>query len=93
MRLNIGNSNTINMTLQGQNGTNRILSSTSSSNNVPLAKDVRLGTQFGTSNEFTGTLAMPTASSVSLGVPVDNTTGVAILNANDVGALLAGFII
>ena len=92
-RLVVGNSNTINMTLQSQNGTNRILSSTSSSNNVPLAKDVRLGTQFGTSNEFTGTLAMPTASSVSLGVPVDNTTGVAILNANDVGALLAGFII
>jgi len=91
--LQVGNSNTINYTIQSASGSNRVLSSTSSSNNVPQTRDVRLGTQFGSSNELTGTLAVPTASSVSLGVAVDNTTGTAILNVNDVGALLAGFII
>lgn len=91
--LQVSTSSVINYTIQSENGSNRVLSSTSSSNNVPLTRDVRLNTQFGSSNELTGTLAVPTASSVSYGVPVDNTIGTAILNVNDVGALLAGFII
>lgn len=91
--LQVSTSSVINYTIQSPDSSNRVLSTTSSSNNVPLTRDVRLNTQFGSSNELTGTLAVPTASSVSYGVPVDNTIGTAILNVNDVGALLAGFII
>jgi hypothetical protein len=44
----------------------------------PSSSDVRLGTTYA-SGSFTGTLAMPTAPSVQYGVPVDNTTGSALL--------------
>jgi hypothetical protein len=44
----------------------------------PSSSDVRLGTNYG-SGSLTGTLAMPQASSVQFGVPVDNTTGSAVL--------------
>jgi hypothetical protein len=44
----------------------------------PSASDVRLGTSY-SSGSLTGTLAMPQASSVQFGVPVDNTTGSAVL--------------
>ena len=50
----------------------------------PTTSNVRLGTVYGPSNELTGTLSMPTAQSVSYGVPVDNTTGTAALNAVDI---------
>lgn len=89
----VGNSNNFNWTVQGASGSNRLLSSTSSSIGVPTMSNVRSGIVYGTSGEFTGTLAVPTASSVSYGVPVDNTTGTAILNVKDVGTLLAGFIV
>jgi hypothetical protein len=48
----------------------------------PAPTNVRNGVSysFGT---FTGTLVVPTASAVSYGVAVDNTTGSAILSAND----------
>jgi hypothetical protein len=44
----------------------------------PSASDVRLETSY-SSGSLTGTLAMPQASSVQFGVPVDNTTGSAVL--------------
>jgi len=44
----------------------------------PSASNVRLGTNYG-SGSLTGTLAMPQASSVQFGVPVDSTTGSAVL--------------
>ena len=46
---------------------------------VPSESDVRSGTVYGSSSELTGTLAVPPAGSVALGVPVDNTTGTAAL--------------
>lgn len=42
---------------------------------VPDEADVRDGTVFGASSELTGTLAVPAAASVALGVPVDATVG------------------
>jgi hypothetical protein len=44
----------------------------------PIAANVRSGTSYGGGN-LTGTCAVPAAGSVALGVPVDNTTGTAVL--------------
>ncbi len=41
----------------------------------PVASNVRAGTTFGVSNEFTGTLAVPNPQYVSAGVLTDNTVG------------------
>lgn len=41
----------------------------------PATNNVRSGTVYGASNEFTGTLAVPNPSYVSAGVPTDNTVG------------------
>ena len=54
----------------------------------PVAANVRQSTIYGPSSEFTGTLAVPSPSSVALGVPTDNTTGTAILTAAAVQSAL-----
>jgi hypothetical protein len=51
------------------------------SGGYPVAANVRQSTVYGPSSEFTGTLSVPSASSVALGVATDNTTGTAILTA------------
>jgi len=45
---------------------------------MPAATDVRLGVSYA-SGAQTGSCAVPSAGSVALGVPVDNTTGTAVL--------------
>jgi len=50
---------------------------------MPPVSAVRLGTTFA-NGTLTGTCAIPSPVSVSFGVPVDNTTGTAILNPSDV---------
>jgi hypothetical protein len=57
----------------------------------PSISDVRTGSTYGPSGELTGTLNVPPASAVAVGVPVDNTTGTAIINVADMGALLTSF--
>ena len=47
----------------------------------PSAANVRSGTVYGPSSELTGTCAVPGASSVASGVPIDATTGTAVLTA------------
>lgn len=54
------------------------------SGGYPTAGHVRQSTIYGPSSEFTGTLAVPSPSAVSLGVATDNTTGTAILTAANV---------
>lgn len=53
---------------------------------MPAATNVRNGTIYGFNNELTGTMKVPSASSVALGVAVDNTVGTAAL---DVGSVVA----
>ena len=53
----------------------------------PIAADVRSGISYGGGN-ITGTCAVPTAGSVALGVPVDATTGTAILTQANVQSAL-----
>ncbi len=68
---------------QSNGTTKRLLYSADNmpSGGYPIAANVRQPTMYGPSNEFTGTLAVPSPSSVALGVPTDNTVGTAILTA------------
>jgi hypothetical protein len=61
-----------------------------STTDIPIESDVRDGTSYA-SGALTGTLKIPTASSVAVGVPVDNTVGTAIISVSDMGALLASY--
>lgn len=54
---------------------------------MPAASHVRIGVSYA-SGALVGTCAVPAAGSVSLGVPVDNTTGTAILTQSDVQSAL-----
>ena len=49
----------------------------------PAEEDVREGTSYANGN-YTGTLAVPLPSQVSLGIATDNTTGTAVLSGSDV---------
>jgi hypothetical protein len=51
--------------------------------NFPSTSNVRQGTVFGDTAQFTGTVAIPSTGSVLKGVPVDNTTGSAIVTPTD----------
>jgi hypothetical protein len=55
-----------------------------SSSGQPSVSNVRSGTIYGPTSEFTGTCAVPAAGSVALGVPVDATTGTAVLTIDAV---------
>lgn len=61
------------------------------SGGYPVAANVRQSTVYGPSGEFTGTLAVPSPSSVALGVATDNTIGTAILTSANVEAALSAF--
>jgi hypothetical protein len=52
--------------------------------NFPSASNVRQGTVFGDTGQFTGTVAIPSASNVLRGVPVDATTGSASFTTQNV---------
>ena len=54
----------------------------------PAASNVRSGTTYGAGNSLTGTCAVPGASSVVVGVPVDNTTGTAAVTAASIRSAL-----
>jgi len=70
--------------------TNKTLYSPGVALGNPTPSDVRDGTSYA-SGALTGTLKVPTASSVAVGVPVDNTVGTAIISVSDMGALLASY--
>lgn len=54
----------------------------------PAVGNVRSGTVYGPAGELTGTCAVPGASSVLSGVPVDNTTGTATVSAASIRSAL-----
>jgi hypothetical protein len=57
---------------------------------IPAEGDVRDGIVYA-SGSLTGTLAVPTFSAVSVGVPTDNGVGTAVITITDMGTLLASF--
>jgi hypothetical protein len=54
---------------------------------VPAATDVRSGVTYGPLGEITGTCAVPPPTAVASGVPVDATTGEAVLRQADAAAI------
>ena len=72
--------------VQSNGSTKRLLYTADNmpSGGYPVAANVRQSTVYGPSSEFTGTLAVPSPSSVALGAFTDNTTGQAILTAANV---------
>ena len=56
--------------------------------NFPSASNVRQGTVFGNTGQFTGTVAIPVASNVLKGVLLDNTTGSASFTTQNVWSVL-----
>lgn len=75
-------------TVTRQDNTTQTLVDSSIGN--PPTTDVRDGVSYA-SGALTGTLKVPPSSSVAVGVPVDNTTGTAIITVTDMGALLTSF--
>jgi hypothetical protein len=55
---------------------------------MPAITDVRFGTSYA-SGALTGSAYIPAAASVGFGVPVDNTTGTAVLTPAEIRATLA----
>jgi hypothetical protein len=56
--------------------------------NFPSASNVRQGTVFGDTGQFTGVVAIPSASNVLKGVLLDNTTGSASFTTQNVWSVL-----
>jgi hypothetical protein len=93
-KLFVATDDTLQFTLNNQTpGDDILLYSANSFVGIPSGSDVRTGVVYGPSDDLTGTLAVPPSGSVALGVPVDNTVGTAIINVQDMGALLASYII
>lgn len=60
---------------------------TLAASDYPAAANVRSGTAFGAAGASTGTMAVPAASSVGVGVPVDTAVGTATLPLADAAAV------
>lgn len=59
---------------------------------TPVITDVRDGVSYA-SGTLTGTLKVPPSTAVSVGVPVDNTVGTAMISISDMGALLSSYVV
>lgn len=81
--LSFYNTANIQWTVQDDLGTNKILTTSGGSSGVPLESDVRDGITYGVGSSLTGTLVIPSASNVRVGVPFDDTVGTADLTAQD----------
>lgn len=57
---------------------------TSYTSSLPAQTNVRSGSIYGGTNQFSGSMVIPSASNVRYGVPVDTVTGSAILTPQDI---------
>jgi len=71
----------------GGTGTKTLIDATANAA-MPAITDVRFGTSYA-SGALTGSAYIPSAASVGFGVPVDNTTGTAVLTPAEIRATLA----
>ena len=72
--------NTVQLALEG-GGTKTLVDAAATAGVLPAIADVRSGVVYSAGN-LTGTCSVPAAGSVALGVPVDATTGTAVLTAS-----------
>ena len=63
---------------------NITLYDTSFTSSLPTQTNVRSASLYGGSNEFSGSMSVPSASNVRYGVPIDNTTGSATLTPQNI---------
>jgi hypothetical protein len=90
-RLRLANSTTTQITFQTDVvGVNKTLYEPGTALGNPATTDVRDGVTYA-SGALTGTLKVPPSTAVSVGVPVDNTVGSAVVTVSDLGALLASY--
>ena len=82
-KVNISPSAAQSFTFQDTSNVNRIIATSNISPGAPGIADVRFGTIYGSSSEFTGTLRVPNPNTVSLGVLTDNTTGTMLMTPAD----------
>ena len=83
------NTGSITSTVYRQDGTSLTLVDPATTD-IPIEANVRDGVSYA-SGTLTGTLKVPPSSSVAVGVPVDNTTGTAMISISDMGTLLTSF--
>jgi len=79
------------ITVRKANNTNQQLVDPSTTD-IPIIGDVRDGVTYA-SGSLTGTLKVPPATAVSVGVPTDNTVGTTVITITDMGALLSSYVI
>jgi hypothetical protein len=70
-------------TFQDTSNANRVIATSNISPGAPAIANVRFGTIYGSSSEFTGTLRVPNPTTVALGVLTDNTTGTMLMTPSD----------
>lgn len=70
-------------------GVTKTLYPAGAASGYPSTSNVRQGTIFGDTNQYTGTVVIPSASNVLKGVPVDNTTGSASFTVNNAWSALS----
>ena len=70
-------------TMQTTTNVDRLFSTSNVSVGAPAVTNVRLGIVYGSTNELTGTMIVPTANNVRSGVPTDATVGTAALTIAD----------
>ena len=81
--IKISPTNAQTFTFQDTSNVNRSIATSNISPGAPGISDVRFGTVYGSSSEYTGTLRVPNPNTVSLGVLTDNTTGTMIMTPAD----------
>lgn len=90
-RMFVGTGGSMQFTLNEQTTNNNITLYSQNLFSSPIESDVRQGITYGAGGSLIGTLEVPPASSVAVGVPVDNTVGTAMISITDMGALLASY--
>ncbi len=70
-------------TIQDTGNVNRLFSTSNVSVGAPAVTNVRAGVVYGSLNELTGTMIVPTPANVRNGVPTDNTVGTADLTISE----------
>ena len=82
-KINISPTAAQQFTFQDTSNANRLIATSNISPGAPGIADVRFGTVYGSSSEYTGTLIVPSPSNVRKGVSTDATVGTADLTAAD----------
>jgi hypothetical protein len=82
-KLRLNNAYSSQWVMQDQSNATRTLYNGTGTLGMPITTNVRFGTVYGQSNEYTGALRVPNPNTVALGVLTDNTTGTMLMTPSD----------